>query len=284
MNNNYDAIIINPGHGGIDLGFESGTNYEKDFNLELSKYIYNKLLEMGYPVYLTRNDDSTISNYDRYELINSILEDNNFRALIFSIQLDNENPLGVSIIRSVNSDVVANKELYNKLNDISEVKVKTLPNDESRDYYAIQRVVSADNEVIVFEFGYDNLNDSASEIEDLANKIVDAIISFSNNINFNNVGNENYVIQKGDNLYQIARRYNTTVDKLKKINSLGTDFLSIGQILRVPKLKDNIYVVKKGDSLYSIAKKFNTDVDKIKNINNLISNKLVVNQKLLIPN
>ena len=284
MNNNYDAIIIDPGHGGVDLGFESGTNYEKDFNLELSKYIYNKLLEMGYPVYLTRSDDSTISNYDRYELINNLLEDNNFRVLVLSVQVDNENPLGVSIIRSVNSDVDANKELYNELNDISPVKVKTLPNDESKDYYAIQRIISGESEVIVFEFGYDNLNDSALKIEDLANKIVDAIIGFSNNINFNNLGNENYVVQKGDNLYQIARRYNTTVDNLKKINSLGTDFLSIGQILRVPKLKDNIYVVKKGDSLYSIAKKFNTDVDKIKDINNLISNKLIVNQKLLIPN
>lgn len=284
MNNNYDTIIINPGHGGIDLGFESGTNYEKDFNLELSKYIYNKLLEMGYPVYLTRDDDFTISNYDRYELINNLLEDNNFRALILSIQVDDENPLGISIIRSVNSDVESNKELYENLNNISEVKVKTLPNDENKDYYAIQRVISGVNEVIVFEFGYDNLNDSSSEIEDLANKVVDAIINFSNNINFNNLGNENYVVQKGDNLYQISKRYNITVDRLKKINSLGTDFLSVGQILKVPKLKENIYVVKKGDSLYSIAKKFNTNVDKIKEINSLISNKLVVNQKLLIPN
>lgn len=244
--------------------------------------MYNKLNLLGFPVYLTRDGDYTISNYDRFEFLNEIAMDNG-GSLIFSIQVDNDNPSGISIIRSVNRDMEANRELYNRFNDIGTVKVKTLPNDDSKDFYAIQRMTPSDSETIVMEFGYDFLNDSKIDKEMLGDEIVNVLVNYFGDINFNGLGYDSYVVQKGDNLYRIARRYNTNVDNLKKINSLGTDFLSVGQVVRVPKTKENIYIVKKGDSLYSIAKKFNTDVDKIKDINNLISNKLLVNQKILIP-
>ena len=40
-----------------------------------------------------------------------------------------------------------------------------------------------------------------------------------------------YTVKKGDSLYSIARKYNTTVDNLKSKNNLKTNVLSIGQIL-----------------------------------------------------
>ena len=40
-----------------------------------------------------------------------------------------------------------------------------------------------------------------------------------------------YVVKSGDNLYSIARKFNTTVDELKKLNNLTSNLLSIGQIL-----------------------------------------------------
>ena len=43
MNSRFNTIIIDPGHGGVDIGFDDGAHYEKDFNLEVGKYIYNKL-------------------------------------------------------------------------------------------------------------------------------------------------------------------------------------------------------------------------------------------------
>ncbi len=42
-------------------------------------------------------------------------------------------------------------------------------------------------------------------------------------------GNQSYVVQKGDNLYSIARKFNTTVDLIKQKNNLKTNILSIGQ-------------------------------------------------------
>lgn len=40
-----------------------------------------------------------------------------------------------------------------------------------------------------------------------------------------------YTVQKGDSLYSIAKKYNTTVDRLKELNNLSSNLLSIGQIL-----------------------------------------------------
>lgn len=95
-----------------------------------------------------------------------------------------------------------------------------------------------------------------------------------------------YTVQKGDSLYNIAKRYNTSVDVIKSLNNLTSNSLSIGQKLKLP-LTDtgnttNTYIVKSGDSLYSIAKRFNTSVDTIKRKNNLVSNNLSIGQKLII--
>lgn len=283
MNNKFNTIIIDPGHGGVDIGFDDGIHYEKDFNLEIGKYIYNRLNNLGFPVYITRENDETISNYDRFEILNEITDNNNGGSLVFSIQVDDENPNGVSIIRSINRSFDANKELYNKLNDIGRVNIKTLPNDEEKDFYAIQRLAPDGSEAIVIEFGYNVLNDLKVEKEKLGEEIVQVIVDYLGVINFSNNNYDNYIVQKGDNLFELSKKYDTDVEKLKQINNLGTDFLNVGQVLKVPKIKENIYIVKKGDSLYSIAKKFNTTVDKIKDINNLISSKLIINQKIIIP-
>lgn len=40
-----------------------------------------------------------------------------------------------------------------------------------------------------------------------------------------------YTVKKGDNLYSIARKYNTTVQDIKKKNNLNSNLLSIGQKL-----------------------------------------------------
>lgn len=102
-------------------------------------------------------------------------------------------------------------------------------------------------------------------------------------------GGQTYTVQKGDSLYSIAKKFNTTVDAITRANNLTSTTLQIGQQLLIPgttpPTENEIqYFVQKGDSLYSIAKKFNTSVDEIKRYNNLSSNTLQIGQKLLIPN
>ncbi|MCO6477522.1 MAG: LysM peptidoglycan-binding domain-containing protein [Phaeodactylibacter sp.] len=42
-----------------------------------------------------------------------------------------------------------------------------------------------------------------------------------------------HTVAKGDTLYNISRRYNTTVESLKALNGLTSNLISIGQVLRV---------------------------------------------------
>lgn len=53
----YD-ILIDPGHGGSDIGTSNGVMAEKDLNLMISQYEKCRYEEMGYKVYMIRNDDS----------------------------------------------------------------------------------------------------------------------------------------------------------------------------------------------------------------------------------
>lgn len=99
-----------------------------------------------------------------------------------------------------------------------------------------------------------------------------------------------YTVKKGDSLYNIAKRYNTTVNEIIKLNNLKTTLLSIGQQLSIPETGESVstlpsyinYTVQKGDSLYSIAKKYNTTVDNIMKDNNLNSTSLSIGQNLKI--
>ena len=108
-----------------------------------------------------------------------------------------------------------------------------------------------------------------------------------------------YIVKKGDSLYSIANKFNTTVDILKRINNLTSNTLYIGQVLTVlDNVTDNYgkscygtsyveptyetYTVRKGDSLYVIAKKYNTTVDNLKKLNNLTTNSLSIGQVLKV--
>ena len=58
-------IVIDAGHGGTDSGAVGNGIIEKDYNLMISKYIFNRLKELGADVYITRDSDETISPTER---------------------------------------------------------------------------------------------------------------------------------------------------------------------------------------------------------------------------
>ena len=103
-----------------------------------------------------------------------------------------------------------------------------------------------------------------------------------------------YTVKSGDNLYTIAKRYNTSASAIMKLNNLPNTNLSIGQKLKIPASSNaaptkpstpsnsTTYTVKSGDNLYAIARRFNTTVDAIKRKNNLKTNNLSIGQKLII--
>jgi len=117
-----------------------------------------------------------------------------------------------------------------------------------------------------------------------------------------------YVVQKGENLTQIATKNNITIAQLKEWNNLADESIKAGQELKVQTTdevvasvekeekkevkkssikersleKERMYVVQKGDSLISISKKQGTTVAEIKKLNNIKGDNIRPGMKLKI--
>lgn len=148
-------------------------------------------------------------------------------------------------------------------------------------------------ESLIVEYGFlDNASDATrlkNNYKDYAEAVVRAVADYKN-LNYVPIsGSDYYIVKKGDTLWSIARDNNISVNKLKEINNLTSNSLSVGDILKLtdesaenPSI-NTTYIVKSGDTLYSIAQNFNISVNELKNANNLTSNVLSIGQILTIP-
>lgn len=188
--------------------------------------------------------------------------------------------LGVSV-----SDI---KKINNlSSNNLSIGQVLIIPSKKSDDEES-----NADENIYVVKKGDSlwliakNYNTSVDEIKRL-NNLSSNTLSIGQKLKIPNAITSNeitYTVKKGDSLWLIANKYDTTVNAIKDKNGLTSNNLSIGQILKIPSTTNYItYTVKKGDSLWLIAKNYNTSVNDIKKLNSLSSNNLSIGQKLIIP-
>ena len=96
-----------------------------------------------------------------------------------------------------------------------------------------------------------------------------------------------YTVRRGDTLYSIASRFNTTVNALRDLNNLTNSNLSIGQTLRIPGRSEQseyeLYTVQEGDSLYTIANRFNVSASDLIDFNALPTTVLTVGETIKIP-
>lgn len=99
---------------------------------------------------------------------------------------------------------------------------------------------------------------------------------------------EEYKVVKGDSLYTIAKKYDTTVAELSDINMLTSAVIYPGQSLLVPR---NVatdyyfeeYVTMIGDTVESIGDKFNVDAVTLGLYNDFGNLRLDANQSIKIP-
>ncbi|WKL45635.1 LysM peptidoglycan-binding domain-containing protein [Flavobacterium sp. ZE23DGlu08] len=105
-----------------------------------------------------------------------------------------------------------------------------------------------------------------------------------------------YVVQKGDNLGSIAKKYDVTIAEIQEWNHLSNDNVQLGASLQVakkvsdskeelvsgPERKDIEYVVLQGDNLGNIAKKFGASLADLKQWNNLQDNTIGIGATLIV--
>jgi len=104
-------------------------------------------------------------------------------------------------------------------------------------------------------------------------------------------------ITAGETLYSISKKYNASVDDVKKANPEWTQGLKVGQILKVPTFlpgspvtpaastleSAKTHTVASGETLYSIATKYGISVDALKKANSGLSSSISVGQELKLP-
>lgn len=69
------VIVIDPGHGGSDVGATRNGIYEKNITLDVSKKVVDLLKKKGYQVYMTRDKDETVSLQERVAISENISPD-----------------------------------------------------------------------------------------------------------------------------------------------------------------------------------------------------------------
>lgn len=292
--NNDVKIVLDAGHGGSDPGASGNGIVEKEYALRIAEYLNNRFKELGVSSVLVRNTDETLTPNER---VNRILSayGNRPDVLVISNHLNAGSGEGAEVIYALRNNDTLSKLILDNLGEEGQLIRKSyqrrLPSDNNKDYYFIHRNTGI-TEPIIIEYGFvDNAKD-ASKIKNnwqrYAEAVVKAVATYKNIPYDKSSKSDNYVVQRGDTLWNIAKKFNTTVDNLKKANNLSNNTLYIGQNLVVPDYftteDTNItYIVKQGDTLYSIATQYGVSVNELKNNNNLVSDILSIGQNIKIP-
>ena len=251
-----------------------------------TKYDYYSIIKDTNPNETIIIEYGDVDNYKQVVdiIVKSIIE---YLALSDTYKVKSGDTL-YSIAKKYNISVDELKELNNlKNNNITVgqvLKIKSnIPSEEvtGKNYY----IVKSGDTLYSIAKKYNTTVDEIKKLNNLKSDNLSIGMELKIKEEPSSTNYIDYVVKSGDNLYSIAKKYNTTVDEIKKLNGLTSNLLNIGMTLKIPIQIGNYinYTVKSGDNLYSIAKKYNTTVDEIKKLNGLTSNLLSIGMELKIP-
>lgn len=267
-------VIIDPYRGGKDTGQQINNQYEKNILLNLSEYMAKKLNELGINTELIRNNDISLTDEERNSIINEIKdrndiiiqnrfsEDNEFDIIY---PLRNSDNLASTITKKLEANGIDVDKYYqrrlpsNTTLDYYSIIRNTPPNEtliiEYKDLNNYNQIIDIITNSISEYINKSNIytvkkGDTLYQIAKKYNINVDELKK-TNNLTTNNLSigqkltipkkqtekptvTTIYTVKKGDTLYQIAKKYNTTVNDIKQLNNLTNNLLSIGQELKIP--------------------------------------------------
>ena len=294
MNDKY-RIVVDAGHGGDDPGAVSGNLREKDFNLQAANYMYNRFKELGVPVTITRDTDKTLSRAERLNTMRSLGTDPN--VIVLSNPINAGGGEGAEVVYPLRTSSTLASNILDEIGARGQIKRKVyqrvLPENPKKDYYYIMRD-TPNTTALLIEYGFiDNPRDQVKLQNNITNYAEGVVKAVSEYIGVPYVApgaitdGDIYVVKRGDSLYSIASKFNTTVSALKELNNLISNNLSIGQTLRIPSRDINeeytLYTIKTGDSLYSIANQYNISVSDLIDYNALPTTILTMGDTIKIP-
>lgn len=290
------GVVVDAGHGGSDPGASGNGIVEKDLTLLISKYMYDRLRELGIPTYITRTTDETIDSTERTNRIKNAFGTSK-DVIVISNHINAGGGDGAEVIYALrNNSTFSNKildELAASGQNIRKNYQQRLPSNPIKDYYFIHRN-TPDTEAVIVEYGFldskgDDVEQLKNNYKDYAEAVVRAITEYKGLPYTAPTESDFYTVQKGDSLWKIATKFGITVDELKELNNLKSNTITVGQNLKVKLTEEKpiedylLYTVKSGDSLWKIASMYDTTVDTLMSINNLKGTTLTINQQLLVP-
>lgn len=107
----------------------------------------------------------------------------------------------------------------------------------------------------------------------------------SSDSGINQMGHTIYTVVRGDSLWNIARKYGTTVQEIAQLNNIkNPNLIFIGQMLKIPKTASGsgssnnqaiYYRVKRGDCLWRISRRYNVAINYLVRLNNIKNPNLI---------
>ena len=227
----------------------------------LAKELFDKLnnVTLVNKYYQLRSENNTKNDY--YELFQyldkngiiikygkKILNNKNIATIIFNVinsYLQDENIYYVksgdslyAIANKFNTSVTELKRINNLTSNLLSINQKliipstsTLNNNSNNIYY----VKSGDSLYAIAN----KYNTSVTELKRI-NNLTSNLLSINQKLiipstsTLNNNSNNIYYVKSGDSLYAIAKKFNTSVNEIKRINNLTSNLLSINQKLIIP--------------------------------------------------
>ncbi len=238
----------------------------------------------------TSNEDK-IYDYVQHEL--------DSKGKPFKIQ----KPIIVNDSLNKNQEIVSSKLIYHKvkkgdnLNQIAQKYNVSIADIKKWNYLRSNNLSYGKNLKLHTEPNSVNANQNEIKPETSKNSLADTTIIHSDKSK-NSTPNtiKNHIVEKGDNLSNISKRYNISINDIKKWNNLSGVSIKLGDALvvnkngdyvnenltKMTKTENVLYIVHEGDSLESLSKKFGSSVDDLKKWNNMSDNKLIVNKSIIV--